>query len=382
MDVNVLLEQIKQTYMQVLGRKLVGIYVHGSIAFDCFETSRSDIDFLVVVNAKLTLEDKVRLISILLDYDDYAPEKGFEMSVVLDSVCKNFVYPTPYELHYSNYYRQDYKEDLIGMCEELNGTDKDLALHFAITKAVGKVICGLPIDEVFGLVNREYVVDSIHYDLTDVYHKVKENPVYYLANICRACAFVEEGILLSKVDGVKWAMLHFPERFTLFLSMLKDSYLQQSTFNWGETSINGVVQYAMDILLPKEEKYVKTRMLEMPNLPMSLHDEVIIGYEAIDDVLRFYFSFGYLEFEKVNWDFSYFYRMDIQDNEGKFKGEKYFLLDYLKNHVLRLEIIDEVYGYHRLKFSGWSWNEDSHEEFLLELSYQNGYYVTKEKNEG
>ena len=377
MDAIVLLEQIKQTYIQILGRKLVGIYVHGSLAFDSFQTS-SDIDFLVVVNQKLTLEDKVRLISILLDYDDYAPEKGFEMSVVLDSVCKNFVYPTPYELHYSNRYRSDFKMDLIGMCEELRGTDKDLALHFAVTKKVGKVLYGLSVDELFDEVDRKYILDSMQYDLHDVYNCAKEDPVYYLLNVCRGCAYVQENVLLSKLDGVKWAMEHFPERFRLLLSMARDSYVKGDVFNWGMTSVNEIIGYALDIILPKDEKYVKTRMLSMPDLPMSLHDEVIIGYEAFDDLLRLYFSFGYLEFDKVDWDFSYFYRFDIQDNEGKFKGEKYFLLDYLRNHTLRLEIIDEVYGYHRLKFSGWSWDEESHQEFLLELSYENGYYITKE----
>ena len=119
-------------------------------------------------------------------------------------------------------------------------------------------------------------------------------------------------------------------------------------------------------------------MIDMPNLPISLHDEIIVGYEVEEDILRLYFSFGYLEFEQVDWDFSYFYRLDIQDDEGKFKGEKYSLLDYLQNHPLRLEIIDEVYGYHRLKFSGWIWMEDTHQEFLLELSYHNGFYITKE----
>ena len=378
MNANMILEQIKNIYSQILGKKLVGIYVHGSLAFGCYDEKRSDIDFLVVVNRPLTLEEKVRLITVLLDFDDYAPSKGFEMSVVLDTYCKEFVYPTPYELHYSNFYRRDYKIDLQGMCEQLHGTDKDLALHVAVVKAVGKVVCGLAIDEVFGSVDRKYILDSMYYDLQNVYNMAKENPVYYVLNVCRGCAFVEEGVLLSKVDGIQWAMQHFPERFTLFLSMVKDSYLNNTVLNWGNVSVNEVLQYAMDIILPKEEKYVKMRMVNSVDLPMSLHDEVITSYEVIDDVLRLYFSSGYLEFEKVDWDFSYFYCMDIQDNEGAFNGKKYFLLDYLENHKLRLEIIDEVYGYHRLKFTGWIWLEETHQEFLLELSYENGWYITKE----
>ena len=371
MDVNVLLEQIKQTYIQILGRKLVGIYVHGSIAFDCYHPNSSDIDFLVVVNSKLTLEDKVRLISVLLDYDDYAPEKGFEMSVVLESVCKNFVYPTPYELHYSNMYRQDYKYDLIGMCEEMKGTDKDLALHFAVTQKVGKVVYGLPVDEMFGEVDCNFILDSICYDLNDA----NDESIYYVLNACRALAFVQEGVLLSKADGATWALKKLPSEFSQLIQGAKDAYINGEYIE--VANVKQLVQYVLDIISPKKE-YVKTEMIDMPNLPISLHDEVIVGYEVEEDILRLYFSFGYLEFEQVDWDFSYFYRLDIQDDEGKFKGEKYSLLDYLQNHPLRLEIIDEVYGFHRLKFSGWIWMEDTHQEFLLELSYHNGFYITKE----
>ena len=111
---------------------------------------------------------------------------------------------------------------------------------------------------------------------------------------------------------------------------------------------------------------------------MSLHDESITSYEIDNDTLKLYGSFGCLEFEKVDWDFSYFYRMDIQDNEGKFKGEKYALKEYLMCHPERLEIIDETYGYHRLKYTGWIWFEETYQEFVLELSYENGYYITKE----
>ena len=137
-----LLQKIKSSYQIILQDKLVGIYIHGSIAFQCFTWENSDIDFLVVVKEPLSQKEKEDLISELLELDEYAPQKGFEMSVVLQSVCKPFVYPTPYELHFSNSYRERYREDLAGLCESLHGEDKDLAAHITVINAVGIPLCG------------------------------------------------------------------------------------------------------------------------------------------------------------------------------------------------------------------------------------------------
>ena len=75
-----ILEKIKISYQTILQDKLVGIYIHGSIAFGCFNWEKSDIDFLVVVNEKLNQKEKESLISEILDLDIYCPKKGIEMS--------------------------------------------------------------------------------------------------------------------------------------------------------------------------------------------------------------------------------------------------------------------------------------------------------------
>ena len=65
MNEQMILEQIKTRYLYILGDKLVGIYVHGSLAFGCFHYDTSDIDFLVVIKSSLTVEEKTMLISVL-----------------------------------------------------------------------------------------------------------------------------------------------------------------------------------------------------------------------------------------------------------------------------------------------------------------------------
>ena len=130
-----ILEKIKKAYSEILKENMVGIYVHGSIAFRCFNWDKSDIDFIVVAKRPLALSEKEALIRVILSLDPVCPPKGIEMSVVLAEVCRPFVYPTPYELHFSNAHKQRYQENLSGYCEKLQGVDMDLAAHFTVIRA-------------------------------------------------------------------------------------------------------------------------------------------------------------------------------------------------------------------------------------------------------
>ena len=62
MECKELLDKIVSAYAGILQQNLVGIYVHGSLAFGCFRWEKSDVDFLVVVREEPSLEQKVQLV--------------------------------------------------------------------------------------------------------------------------------------------------------------------------------------------------------------------------------------------------------------------------------------------------------------------------------
>ena len=134
MDPSEILSIIGNEYHTILGNNLCGIYIHGSLAFGCFNWSKSDIDFLVVVYNPLSQTQKEALIRSLLRLNPVAPPKGFEMSVVLYHDCRAFHYPTPFQLHFSKAHIERSKENLSEYCRTMNGTDCDLAAHFIIVK--------------------------------------------------------------------------------------------------------------------------------------------------------------------------------------------------------------------------------------------------------
>ena len=53
-----------------------------------------------MVENALTDDLKLQYMAIVTTMNAYAPHKGIGMSVLRRDVCKPFVYPTPYELHF------------------------------------------------------------------------------------------------------------------------------------------------------------------------------------------------------------------------------------------------------------------------------------------
>ena len=171
-----LLEKIQAVCQNALTDSLTGIYLHGSLAFGCFQWEKSDIDFLVVVHRKPTQKEKESLLSGLLALEGDCPPKGLEMSVVLENVCNPFVYPTPFELHYSKFHRERARKNPADFCRSMNGTDCDLAAHMTVVQKAGIVLCGPEISRVFAPVPRACYLDSILRDAESAPEEIQENP--------------------------------------------------------------------------------------------------------------------------------------------------------------------------------------------------------------
>lgn len=219
-----LVQRVCDAYRRILGGKLVGLYLHGSMAFGCFTWATGDIDFLAVVDAPLTQAEKEALIRVLLDMDDDAPPKGFEMSVVRRDVCDPFQYPTPFELHFSNAHKVRAMANLPAYCRDMHGVDPDLAAHFTVIRHVGETLFGADITAVFGDVPRAAYVDSILGDVDGAVQDILDNPVYITLNLCRVLAYLECGLVMSKRQGGEWGMTLLPDIYHPLLRSALDAY--------------------------------------------------------------------------------------------------------------------------------------------------------------
>ncbi len=199
--VHIFAEKVKK----VIGSDLTGIYLHGSMAMGCFNPNKSDIDIIVVIEKDISVSQKLLFMKEIAALNEQAPAKGLEISVVKREYCDPFLYPTPFELHFSPVHLDSYRRSPHDYVRNMNGVDKDLAAHFTVINNYGRVIFGESINKVFGEVSKECYIDSVYCDIRNAASDILTDPIYVILNLCRTLAYVKEGKCLSKADGGRYA---------------------------------------------------------------------------------------------------------------------------------------------------------------------------------
>jgi len=200
---------------ETLADNLVGVYLHGSLALGGFNPDRSDVDILVVTERRMDVETKRRIAEMLLVRSaDPAP---IEISFFPEGYFNPWQYPTPYNFHYSEDWREKVQQELSGgvwrKWNDTTRTDPDLAAHIRITLHKGIVVHGRSIEEAFPPVPESDYIDSLAKDLKWGRDRVEEYPVNFALNACRVLAYLREGRICSKEQAGAWAHTIMKDEF-------------------------------------------------------------------------------------------------------------------------------------------------------------------------
>lgn len=205
-----LLDNFVNQSIYLLNGNLTGIYLHGSAVMGCFNKQKSDIDLIVIIKNSLSDKIKQQYMKIIVELNKQAPEKGIELSIAREDVCNPFIYPTPFELHFSRAHLNLYNSNPDGYIEKMKGTDKDLAAHFTIIYHRGITLYGKEIKTVFSKPGRKYYFDSIWCDIENAEEDIIDNPMYIILNLCRVLAYKKDNVILSKKEGGEWGLSNTP----------------------------------------------------------------------------------------------------------------------------------------------------------------------------
>ena len=208
-----LLTSFTNQSIELLGDNLAGIYLHGSAAMGCFNPAKSDVDLITVVREPVPPAVRRAYMDMVIKLHSAGPAKGIEMSVVTQDVCRPFVYPTPFILHFSAAHLEWYRNDPDGYIREMRGVDKDLAAHFTVIKKRGRCLYGAPADDVFAEVPVRDYIDSIWNDVSGAEEEIADNPMYLILNLARVLAYIRTKLVLSKKEGGEWALGSLPQAY-------------------------------------------------------------------------------------------------------------------------------------------------------------------------
>ena len=240
------IDKFVQKSEEILKDNLAGIYLHGSAVMGCFNPEKSDLDLIVVVNEPMNDDTKRRFMDMVVELNKEGPAKGIEMSIVTKNVCKPFVYPTPFELHFSVAHIGWYRDNPDDYIQKMKGTDKDLAAHFTIIGKRGKSLCGQPIEDVFEAIPKADYMDSIWDDIAEAQEDILDNTMYITLNLARVLAYKKEGLILSKKEGGEWALNDVPEEYHPLISAAMSEYAGANVVSYDYDLAKSYAKYMLN----------------------------------------------------------------------------------------------------------------------------------------
>ncbi len=235
-----------EVFQQTLGKHLTGVYLHGSLAMGCFNPAGSDLDLLVITGQPMSLEQKRAIVETLLRLSRQpAP---IEISFLSAADLTPWRYPTPFDLHYSEGWRERCEQALAGdgwqHWNDNRQNDADLAAHITITRARGISLLGQPIAQALPSVPRQDYIASIWDDFSWARARAMENPPYFILNACRIAAYLLDGRLCSKEEAGAWALKTLPAVFQALISQALSAYRGEES---GLFDTNALEQFAVSI---------------------------------------------------------------------------------------------------------------------------------------
>jgi streptomycin 3"-adenylyltransferase len=250
-DVRQYLVRIAAAMGEVLGDKLAGLYVHGSLATGAYHRERSDIDLITVTSGKLSPAFRESVARTLVQLSDARPVPGdIEVSVVQERYARSFEHPMPYEVHYSSALHAKIRRGEFDFAADR--TSVDLAADIVDVRERGVTLYGPSPAAMFGPVPWHAFINALEADFEWARPHVGDMPVYAVLNACRVLHGTTARSMSApnKDEAGAWALETVPR---MYHSIVNDA-LQLYR---GTKSLDDVVLVERDIIAFRE--YVRER---------------------------------------------------------------------------------------------------------------------------
>lgn len=240
------LRELLSAVQSIIHDNLIGLYLHGSLAMDCYNSRSSDIDIIVVAGKSLSEEQRRRVIEHLKGV--CSKGRRIELSIVCQEAIRNPRYPMIVDLHFE-YWGNIFE----------NGRDKEILSNLYTTKERGFCVWGAPIENVFSEISAEYHLKSVMEDIQHTRKYLHEKQqllgydvtVYWILGSCRILAFIREQKVLSKLEGGQWGIVNLPKVYHELIGQALSSYrvTKKHGQNWEYEELEDFADYMTNTIL-------------------------------------------------------------------------------------------------------------------------------------
>jgi hypothetical protein len=220
-DIGVLLDDILSRLREILGERLVGLYVYGSLVAGDFDYAISDIDMLAATES-------------VIDEKEFAALETMHDELVKD----NPQWESRIEIQYASLdYLKTFKTKKavianISPGEPLHFIEagSDWLLNWYFVRAGGVTLFGAPPDAIIAPISKQEFIDDVRQQAIERGRNVegakhsRPYQAYLIMTVCRALYAFENGEQVSKRRASEWVKWKFP----------RYSALIENAFVWRE----------------------------------------------------------------------------------------------------------------------------------------------------
>lgn len=201
-----MLEELARRVVVVLGRELVGVYVHGSLAYGGFRPGRSDVDFLAVTQRDLS-EGMVRSLAVMhaaFRRAGHAGAERLEGSYIPRAALRRYD-PT----------RAWHPALRMDGAFAIDHHTSDWVIQRHLLRCHGVPMLGPPLAPLIDPVSPRELQSAARAVLLEWWRPMLDDPwrlrdreyqAYAVLTMCRALYTIERGEVATKAESARWAM--------------------------------------------------------------------------------------------------------------------------------------------------------------------------------
>ena len=207
-DIREYLSEITQSFKDVLGGNLVGLYLCGSLVQNDFEPHRSDIDLLGIVSTAPDEATRDQLVSRLSHAARAVPARGLEVVLfpadAVQSPGRGFTFA--FALSTS-------PEGEVECAPP--GIADDMLIDIALCRDAGIALAGPPANMAFAPISQNFLchalIDELRWHQREVQKRLDDTAaVNAILNAARSLHAAQTGQILSKTEGGRWWLKNYP----------------------------------------------------------------------------------------------------------------------------------------------------------------------------
>jgi predicted nucleotidyltransferase len=226
--INELLADLLAQMQTILGDKLVGLYLYGSLVASDFDDDISDIDLLAAITSDLDEREFTALQQMHNDFVDVRPHWNDRIEIAYLSLHALKTFKT-----------ERSKLGIISPGEPFHIIDAgaDWLMNWYMMCDIGVTLFGPPPRTIIAHVSKgefiEAVIDHMRLWRESVIHTLDSRPfqAYAILNMCRALYTIRHGEQVSKIRAAAWAEQELPEWSATIQNALawRRTYREQNT---------------------------------------------------------------------------------------------------------------------------------------------------------